>query len=129
MKLRFLVSMIWADSDVKVTWDGEDDPNDPYNWSQAFRLLTTLSLSCGGLVNTMSTSMVAPSLPQISKDLHIGTFTTQLTMSVYLLAYVFAPSLLHRSRKCMEEGLRTSSAMRSIFSSIRSAPLGNQRVS
>ena len=86
--------MSWAGLDVKVTWDGEDDPNDPYNWSQAFRLLTTLSLSCGGLVNTMSTSIVAPSLPQISKDLHIGTFTTQLTMSVYLLAYVFAPFII-----------------------------------
>ena len=53
-----------------------------------------MMLSCGGLVNTMWTSMVAPSLPQISKDLHIGTFTTQLTMSVYLLAYVFAPFII-----------------------------------
>lgn len=42
----------------------------------------------------MSTSMVAPALSQISIDLAIGDSVTQLTMSIYLLAFVFGPLII-----------------------------------
>jgi len=54
----------------------------------------TILLSLGGLVCTMSTSMIAPALNQISIDLDISPSVTQLTMSIYLLAFVFGPLLI-----------------------------------
>lgn len=51
----------------------------------------TILLSLGGLVSTMSTSMIAPALKQIRIDLNMGPSLMQLTMSIYLLAFIFGP--------------------------------------
>lgn len=39
----------------------------------------------------MSASMIAPSLPSITRDLHIGAATAQMTLSSYFLGMAFAP--------------------------------------
>jgi MFS family permease len=54
----------------------------------------TILLSLGGLVCTMSTSMIAPALKQISIDLDMAPSVAQLTLSIYLLAFVFGPLLI-----------------------------------
>jgi predicted MFS family arabinose efflux permease len=51
-------------------------------------------LSLGGLVCTMSTSMIAPALHQISVDLDMEPSVMQLTLSIYLLAFVFGSPLI-----------------------------------
>jgi MFS family permease len=54
----------------------------------------TILLSLGGLICTMSTSMIAPALNQISIDLDMKPSLMQLTLSIYLLAFVFGPILI-----------------------------------
>jgi MFS family permease len=54
----------------------------------------TVLLSLGGLVCTMSTSMIAPALDQISLDLDMKPSVMQLTLSIYLLAFVFGSPLI-----------------------------------
>ncbi|KAE9366825.1 MFS multidrug transporter [Stipitochalara longipes BDJ] len=72
-----------------VSWDGVDDPKDPFNWPTYRKTSMTVLLSLGGLVCTMSTSMIAPALNQISIDLDMQPSVMQLTLSIYLLAFVF----------------------------------------
>ncbi|KAH7327185.1 major facilitator superfamily transporter [Rhexocercosporidium sp. MPI-PUGE-AT-0058] len=83
-----------SDENEQVNWDGDDDPNSPYNWSNSRKYTMTALMSLGGLVSTSSTSMMAPALNQISRDLGIGDSETQLTMSIYLLAFVFGPMII-----------------------------------
>ena len=54
----------------------------------------TVLLSFGGLVCTMSTSMIAPALNQISIDLDMQPSVMQLTLSIYLLAFVFGSPII-----------------------------------
>ena len=51
-------------------------------------------MSLGGLVLTMGTSMMAPALPVIADDLHIGSSATQLTLSIYVLAQGIGPLVI-----------------------------------
>lgn len=75
----------------QVIWDGEDDPKKPYNWSGTRRLTMTIVLSLGGLVTLMSTSMMAPALPDIGADLVMGPSETNLALSIYILALAVGP--------------------------------------
>jgi len=45
-------------------------------------------------VCTMSTSMIAPALNQISADLDMQPSVMQLTLSIYLLAFVFGSPII-----------------------------------
>ncbi|CZR55833.1 related to multidrug resistant protein [Phialocephala subalpina] len=79
---------------LEVTWNGDADPKDPYNWPFGKRMAMTVLISAGGLVSTIGTSMMAPALPQISTDLALGASATQLALSIYLLAFVFGPFVI-----------------------------------
>ena len=69
-----------------IIWD--EDPDNPYNWRPARKYTMTILLSCLTFNTLMSSTMVAPALPQISRDLHVGSNSqTQLILSIYVLAY------------------------------------------
>ncbi|KAK6341422.1 hypothetical protein TWF696_008498 [Orbilia brochopaga] len=75
-----------------VTWDGPDDPENPLNWSLKKKWLATVVISAFTFITPVSSSMVAPAIASMSKDLNIqGTVAPQLTLSVFVLAYAIAP--------------------------------------
>lgn len=75
----------------QATWDGIDDPADPFNWPAALKITVAFIIALAQLVCLMSTSMMAAALDQISSDLDIGSSTTQVTFSVFVLGLAFAP--------------------------------------
>ncbi len=77
-----------------MTWNGDDDPLDPYNWPNSRKYTMIALISLGGLVSTMSASMMAPALTQIARDLKVSTSQVNLTMSIYLLAFVVGPMII-----------------------------------
>ncbi|KAG9522882.1 MFS multidrug transporter-like protein, partial [Aureobasidium melanogenum] len=77
-----------------VTWNGAEDPANPYNWPAWRKWTVTLLTSCGGLVTLMTGTMMAPALGQISRDLHTTESTTQMTLSIYVLSFAFGPMVL-----------------------------------
>ncbi|KAF3929958.1 hypothetical protein AA313_de0205940 [Arthrobotrys entomopaga] len=82
---------IKADPNV-VTWDGPDDPANPLNWSIKKKWIATVVVSSFTFISPVSSSMVAPAIPSIAKDLNItSTIAQQLTLSVFVLAYAIAP--------------------------------------
>ncbi|KAI2473586.1 putative florfenicol exporter [Annulohypoxylon bovei var. microspora] len=74
-----------------ATWDGPDDPTDPYNWAEWRKVSIGIIFSVGQLVTLMSASILAAALGSISHDLGIGASTTQITLSVYFLGLGIGP--------------------------------------
>ncbi|KAM3464017.1 hypothetical protein MY5147_003340 [Beauveria neobassiana] len=75
-----------------VTWDGPDDVENPKNWSLNKKWLDVILVSLFTFISPISSSMVAPGLPAIGKDLHIDGRTEQvLVMSIFIAAYAVGP--------------------------------------
>ncbi|KAI1082942.1 putative florfenicol exporter [Whalleya microplaca] len=77
-----------------ATWEGPDDPEDPYNWSPSRKISIGLIVSVGQLVTLMSASMMAAALHDISSDLQINASTAQITFSTYFLGLAFGPCVI-----------------------------------
>lgn len=78
-----------------VSWSGPEDPDNPKNWTLKHKWAATLIVSSFTFISPVSSSMVAPAITSIAKDLNITNETEQfLTLSVFVLAYAFAPLFL-----------------------------------
>ncbi|KAI1475443.1 MFS general substrate transporter [Daldinia eschscholtzii] len=77
-----------------VTWNGDDDPEHPYNWPLTRKWAITILLSNGGLVTLMSGAMLAPALKSIAVDLNTDEEETQIFLSIFVLAFAFGPMIL-----------------------------------
>ncbi|KAH8912313.1 MFS general substrate transporter [Coniochaeta sp. PMI_546] len=81
-------------NDYGATWDGPDDPHDPYNWPSFRKVSIGLIFSLGQLVTLMSASMIAAALGDIERDLGIDPSTGQIIFSTYFLGLAFGPFLV-----------------------------------
>ena len=78
-----------------MTWDGADDPENPKNWPNKKKWAATIMVSLFTFISPVSSSMVAPALDSLAADLHItNEVLSQLTMSVFVLAYAVGPLFL-----------------------------------
>ncbi|CAE6405591.1 unnamed protein product [Rhizoctonia solani] len=76
-----------------VDWDGPDDPKNPRNWTFRHRWAATAVVSLFTFMSPLASSMVAPALPQISRELNLeqGSVLESMTLSVFVLAYAVGP--------------------------------------
>ncbi|KAK7542726.1 major facilitator superfamily domain-containing protein [Phyllosticta citribraziliensis] len=75
-----------------VTWNGEDDPENPMNWPASTKWRNIALLSLTTLVTPLASSMFAPGVPQILKA--FGTqnkLMATFVVSVYILGFAFGP--------------------------------------
>ncbi|KAB5588412.1 MFS multidrug transporter [Ceratobasidium theobromae] len=79
-----------------VDWDGPDDPRNPRNWSFRHRWAATAVVSLFTFMSPLASSMVAPALPQITKEFQLkqGSVLEAMTVSVFVLAYAIGPLFL-----------------------------------
>lgn len=70
-------------------WNGPDDPENPRNWPIKKKWAAVAIVSAYTFISSISTSMVAPALSNISKDLHItdSEILSQMVLSIFVLAY------------------------------------------
>lgn len=76
---------------IQSTWDGPDDPDDPYNWASWRKITIGIIFSFGQLVTLMMASMIAAALNDISVDLGIDAATAQIVFATYFLGLAFGP--------------------------------------
>ncbi|OKL60247.1 hypothetical protein UA08_04578 [Talaromyces atroroseus] len=88
------VQPVGPDGPVAAAWDGPDDPRDPYNWTKTRKISIALVISLSQLVCLMTTSIVAPALPQIATDLHLGESKAQIAFSIFVLGQAFGPFVI-----------------------------------
>ncbi|KAF2449867.1 MFS general substrate transporter [Karstenula rhodostoma CBS 690.94] len=70
-----------------ATWDGPNDPHNPYNWNYPRRLRIAAVVSLGQFLAYMSASMIAPALVDIENELHIDATTSQVVMLITFLGF------------------------------------------
>ncbi|KPM42383.1 hypothetical protein AK830_g4178 [Neonectria ditissima] len=79
----------------ELDWDGPDDSEKPVNWPRAKKWRVILTVSMLTFLTPFASSMVAPAIDQVMKDLNttnrdLGSFT----VSIYLLGYAFGPLII-----------------------------------
>ncbi|KAI2012860.1 hypothetical protein LOZ52_003712 [Ophidiomyces ophidiicola] len=84
-----------AKDDNLVTWSGPDDPVNPLNWCRRRKWVCTMIIALFAFVSPVSSTMLAPALPDISREFRVTSSMEQaLVMSIFLLAYAIGPFLL-----------------------------------
>ena len=80
------------DDPYLVTWDGEDDNANPKNWTYRKKWIAVVCVSLFTFISPVSSSMSAPALAKIGKDLNITDQTElTLTLSIFVAAYAIGP--------------------------------------
>ncbi|RKU46752.1 hypothetical protein DL546_004383 [Coniochaeta pulveracea] len=77
-----------------VCW-APNDPDNPKTWAFKKKWAAVLVVSCFTFISPVSSTMIAPSITAIGRDLHIDSQIQQaLTLSIFLLAYAVGPLFL-----------------------------------
>ena len=83
------------EDDVQIVdWEGEDDPENPKNWSFAYKVFLSF-LVC--LITTfvyMGSSIVSPATQLIMDEFHVGQPVAALSLSLFVWGYGLGPCLL-----------------------------------
>ncbi|KAJ5915839.1 MFS transporter [Penicillium verhagenii] len=75
-----------------VDWDGDDDPENPRNWSTRTKWANIGIISILALITNMAPTMCAPGVAQIAADLHItSTVVSTLAITLYVLGISIGP--------------------------------------
>ncbi|KAI0890108.1 MFS general substrate transporter [Annulohypoxylon maeteangense] len=75
-----------------VTWTGAEDPENPKNWAISKKWGVVFIVSMFTFVSPVSSSMVAPGLTAIGKELDIPeAFMQNIVLSIFVLAYALGP--------------------------------------
>lgn len=79
-------------SEKVVTWDKPVDPHNPKDWTMARKWGATTVVSAFAFISPVASSMVAPALEDIGRDLNVSNPTLKaLILSIFLLAYAVGP--------------------------------------
>jgi multidrug resistance protein len=79
----------------RVTWSGPDDPENPKNWRMRKKWAAAFIVSSFTFISPVSSSMVAPALQTMSRDLGIKTeIESAMILSIFVLAYAIGPLFL-----------------------------------
>jgi hypothetical protein len=75
-----------------VAWNGPEDPLNPRNWTFKRKWAAVFVVSLFTFIAPVSSSMVAPALGAVAKDIGITReFESQMVMSIYVLSYAVGP--------------------------------------
>ncbi|KAK3942537.1 polyamine transporter 3 [Diplogelasinospora grovesii] len=75
-----------------LTWDGPNDPENPKNWRLSRKWCALGGISFFVLMSPLSSTIVAPALDQISRDLFITEPVEQtMVVSIFVLGFAVGP--------------------------------------
>jgi multidrug resistance protein len=82
-------------TDYVVDWEGVEDAANPRNWTTRKKTAYVLCVSGFTLYSNLAAVMFAPGAPILVADFQItSTIVASLTVSIYILGFVFGPFLL-----------------------------------
>jgi len=70
------------------------DEDDPMLWKTSKKWIVTGALSASGFNRIMVSTIMAPALPSISRELHLSSVESVLALCIFILATAFAPLLI-----------------------------------
>lgn len=87
-------SDVKKDGTVVVGWYGDDDLENPQNWSTGKKCWTTFCIMLITISVYMGSSIVSPAIMQFSEVFQVGTVTSTLTLSLFVVGYGVGPLFL-----------------------------------
>ncbi|KAH7086121.1 major facilitator superfamily domain-containing protein [Paraphoma chrysanthemicola] len=84
-----------ADTDTNiVNWEGPEDPKNPRNWTQGFKMLNVLLIGLSILCTNFATTMFAPAAPQLADEFNVhSSILTTLSITIPSLGAATGPLL------------------------------------
>ena len=80
---------------VLVDWDGPDDPENPMNFSSAFKAINVGVVSALTFITPLASSMFAPGVPQLMDEFSsTNALLANFVVSVYVLGFAIGPLIL-----------------------------------
>ncbi len=77
-----------GDGDVFVVgYEGDEDPNDPHNWSLLIRIRCTFTIALIGCVVGVASAIDSPALPQAAKEFGVSEVVESLATGVFLIGF------------------------------------------
>ena len=75
-----------------ITWDEPEDPANPKYWSRKDKWVVTVLVSLYTFISPVSSSMVAPALEAVGKDLDMRSdIEVEMALSIFVLGYAVGP--------------------------------------
>lgn len=75
-----------------VTWDSDDDPCNPRNWTSRKKWVMVTIVSLYALISPLSSSIISPAINKIAEDLDItNSVEKSLSVSIFVLAWAICP--------------------------------------
>jgi hypothetical protein len=75
-----------------VQW-AENDPDNPHNWSLAYKSWITFQLGMLALCASLGSSIISPAENAIAEYTGVSTEVTVLAISLYIIGFAFGPQL------------------------------------
>ncbi|KAI5458221.1 major facilitator superfamily domain-containing protein [Mariannaea sp. PMI_226] len=83
-----------SDQDDVVWWDGDNDPENPYNWVTWRKVLNCVLVSALTFVTPLASSMFAPGVPELMIEFNSrSTELASFCVSVYVLGFAAGPMI------------------------------------
>jgi hypothetical protein len=75
-----------------IWWDGDDDPENPYNWPAWRKVLNCVLVSSLAFITPLASSMFAPGVPELMEEFNSTSKTlAAFCVSVYVLGFAAGP--------------------------------------
>ncbi|PWY75293.1 polyamine transporter 1 [Aspergillus sclerotioniger CBS 115572] len=101
------------------TWDGDDDPRNPRNWSTARKLSITFLVNFATLNDSLASTIFSPAVPQILQEFHIHSASlSSFLISVHVIGFAVGPLLCPVSEVYGRSPMMHASNMLFILSSV-----------
>ncbi|KAK8008363.1 major facilitator superfamily domain-containing protein [Apiospora marii] len=78
-----------------VDWDGDDDKENPRNWSDGTKMIHVATVSIFVLIANLAATMFAPGVADLAIDFGVtNTIVVLMTVSIYVLGFALGPLIL-----------------------------------
>ncbi|KAL6246003.1 hypothetical protein RBB50_007156 [Rhinocladiella similis] len=80
-----------VDDGLVVTWDGDDDKENPQNWSTSYKSWVTAQLSMLAFTASLASSIIAPANQTIAAYIGVSEDVVVLNVSLYVIGFALGP--------------------------------------
>ncbi|CAN6629736.1 fluconazole resistance protein 1 [Trichomonascus vanleenenianus] len=80
-----------SDEYIMVTWEGDNDPENPYNWALWKKVVFILQIGILTVSIYMGSSIYTPGFVQIQQDFHVSQVVSILPLAVFVMGYGLGP--------------------------------------
>lgn len=77
----------------RVEFDSEEDPTNPYNWSNGKKLWQAIVLAANTIIVTLGSASFSPATIGISEEFHVSRVVSVIGVTLYVMGFACGPVL------------------------------------